>query len=624
MKNKCLKIITVLLILSLVSAAVAVLPIAKSNIFPNVVKPGSNDNFIKLQDKNVSAYHISWLRKLNIKEDILSSPSSSKLSTLKPVSKNPYTYTATSFNKEVDSYSKLFSLDDNFQKAAYLFYLNQIDTIDLIAMSGVKFSSKIIYLNRNKVVVPSDAQSNKVHSLMVDALYSFMDYNLYNAVTRKPESDIVFPNNTPLDKALLIYTTKLTGSNTLVTAFAKEYLGVSSINSFEDSVYYTSLYALWKNNVVSESDLTSISKQDVYKKTAVMEANVYGINIETSASIDNIKAAYLSAFLDSQYNVKSDYNKLKSKQIANEIPFYILQLIAKKDKGYTIPDSTSYEKAFDYVAKNTKRFDLDNDFYADIYEYDITLNEYRSQIFVRAIPVVTDDEKSGNGFIKISLSNGTEVPIDDYAAIKLSGKTRETVSLIVNYFNDKGEKRSTTTYKLNFTQGSGAPSTVPPPTTSFVNSTTFPFFPEPSDFVPEITGPGIIVEDNSVVHLEDNILNQLYSTDASGNYIDKDGNVITSFNYETLPDGYEYVTYPDGSIGIVQVMATQSSLDESSDVINITINDKSFFDKISSLTDNWATIIIITAGVVLVCLSTALVLIIRNRKKQQQKELNGD
>ncbi|HZK21238.1 MAG TPA: hypothetical protein VFC76_03060, partial [Oscillospiraceae bacterium] len=183
MKNKCLKIITVLLILSLVSAAVAVLPIAKSNIFPNVVKPGSNDNFIKLQDKNVSAYHISWLRKLNIKEDILSSPSSSKLSTLKPVSKNPYTYTATSFNKEVDSYSKLFSLDDNFQKAAYLFYLNQIDTIDLIAMSGVKFSSKIIYLNRNKVVVPSDAQSNKVHSLMVDALYSFMDYNLYNAVT---------------------------------------------------------------------------------------------------------------------------------------------------------------------------------------------------------------------------------------------------------------------------------------------------------------------------------------------------------------------------------------------------------------------------------------------------------
>ncbi|HZJ75678.1 MAG TPA: hypothetical protein VFD25_03730, partial [Clostridia bacterium] len=624
MKDKTLKIIAVCLVLSLVSVAAAILPIARANdvpdIFPNVIKPSGNDNFIKIQNKNILAYRLSWLRKLNIKEDILNSASSSKLCTLQPVSKNPYTYTDTSFKREVEAYSKLYALDDNLQKTAYLYYFKKIDTMQLIARNTVLMSAKISYLKQKGVIIPADAASNKIHSLMVDALYAFMDYKLYSVATGNPESDIVIPNQTSLDKALLIYTTKLTGTNTPVTAFAKEHLNISSINSFEDSVYYTSLYALWKNNIVNTGNLSAVSRQDVYKMTAVMEANTYGVNISGSASTDNIKVAYLSAFLGSIYSVKADYNTMKSKQSENKIPLYILQLMAKEDKGYTISDSVNYTEAFNYVAQNTKRFNLDNDFYADIDEYNITLTEKRSQIYMRAIPLMTDDAASGNGFVKIFLSDGTEIPADNYEAVKLSGKAQETVSLIVKYYNSNGKLITSTTYKLNFTQGSST-GTVPPPTTISLNTTTFPFFPIPSEFIPEITGSGIIVEGSSVVQLESNILNQLYSTDTSGNYIDANGNIITSFNYETLPDGYEYTHYRDGSIGIVKVMGTAYDADESSDTANITITEENFFEKIASLADNWTTIIIIAAGVVLLCLSVALVLIIRNRKKLQQKEL---
>ena len=627
MKDKTLKIIAVCLILSLVSVAAAILPIAKANdipdIFPNVIKLSGNDNFIKIQNKDIPAYRLSWLRKLNIKEDILNPASSSKLCTLKPVSKNPYTYTDTSFKREVEAYSKLYDLDDNLQKTAYLYYFKQIDTIKLIARNTVSASVKINYLTQKGIIIPADAASNKIHSLMVDALYAFMDYKLYNVATGNPESDIIIPKSTSLDKALLIYTAKLTGTNTPVTAFAKEHLNISSINSFEDSVYYTSLYALWKNKIVSTGNLSAISRQDVYKNTAVMEANAYGVNISGGDSTDNIKSAYLSAFLGSIYSVKTNYNTMKSKESENKIPLYILELMAKEDKNHTIADSTSYTDAFNYVAQNTKRFNLDSDFYADIYEYNITLTEKRSQIFIRAIPLVTNDTSDSNNYVRLFLGDGTEIPADNYEAINLSGKAQETVSLIVKYYNSNGKDLTTTTYKLNFTQGSSA-ATSPAKTTASPKTTAFPIFPTPSEFIPEITGPGIIVENSSVVQLESNILNQLYSTDTSGNYIDKDGNIITSFNYETLPDGYEYTHYRDGSIGIVKVMGTAYDTDESSDKVNITVTEENLFERIASLADDWTIIIIIAAGIVLICLSAALIVIIRNRKKLQQKELGED
>lgn len=627
MRNRSLKILAVCLILSLVSAAAAILPIAKTNeiadLFPSVVKPGGNDTFIKLQNKNISAYHLSWLRKLNIKEDILSS-SGSKLSTLKPVSNDPYTYTVKSFEKEVNSYSKLYALDNDLQKAAYLFYFKQIDAIALIARTSVTASSKRSFLKSKSIVLPADADTNEVQALLIDALYAFMDYKLYNVATGKPESDIVIPSNTSLDKALLIYTTKLAGADTPVTNFIKEQMGISSINSFEDSVYYTVLYALREKYIISTGDLSTISKPDAYKKTAVMEANSYGVNINSSASTDNIKSAYLAAFLGSKYKVNIDYNQLKAKQSQNKIPFYILELMAKEDKNYTITDGTSLTLAFNYVSKNTKRFNLDNDFYADINEYNITLTEKRSQVYIRAIPLVTDDIAGGKNYVKLFLSDGTEIPADDYTAIKLSGKTKETVSLTVKYYNSNGKVVTYTTYKLNFTQGSSPLATQPAKTTASTKTTTIaPIYPLPSEFIPEITGPGIVVEDNSVVHLESNILNQLYSTDTSGNYIDANGNVITSFNYETLPDGYQYTHYRDGSIGIIKVMGTASE-DESTDTGSITIKKENFFERLSSLADNWTTIIIVAAGAVLIGLLVTLAFVVKNRKKLQKKEFGDD
>ncbi|OQA48066.1 MAG: hypothetical protein BWY46_01567 [Firmicutes bacterium ADurb.Bin300] len=630
MKKESFKIIAVCIILSLLAVTLSFYSFADvkiSDIFPNIVKAGDGGtDFIRLQNKQVRFYRLSWLRDLIVKEDIMSVEGIAKHSTLVPLSDYPYTYTADTFKKEVNAYVKLFTVDEDSQRAAYLFFFRQLDALNIMSEPNTTDQAKIDYLRKEGILIPDNIEPDSNQMLMVGALYAYMKNDLYYVLTGNPESDVVIPKGTPLEEALLIYTTKITGQQNTVLQFAKKYFNVSSFKSLDEYIYYTSLYALWTKGLVSTQELSTITEKEVYRRIALMEIRSYKISIGDDASDEDIKMAYLAAGLGEQYKVTIDYKIIKPIVSQNKMPFHILQLMAIQDKGLNISElKYTYEKAFELVTINTERFDLKNDFYADIYEYYIKLDYKRTQLFLRSIPV-TPDDVANKTLVKIFLEDGTELLPNGYSTIKLSGKPKETINLFVRYLSN-GNLISTTVYKLNFEQGSSKAPNTPGLSDIIDITTTYPTYPNnptTTTTLPSFSGSGIVTSNGVVVEIASEILNQLYSTDANGNYIDADGKIITSFNYETLPDGYEYIEYPDGSIGIVPVAATMSSTQPSDGSIIVSADGESVFEKITQLTDKWDIVIIIIACAAVIGLSLTLFVVVRKRKKTINDTLTED
>ena len=75
----------------------------------------------------------SWLRKLVIKEDMLSTTGIFTELPLYPVTDYPYTNDAKGFNAEVEEYMEIYSLDEESRRAAYIYFLEQIGALSIIS-----------------------------------------------------------------------------------------------------------------------------------------------------------------------------------------------------------------------------------------------------------------------------------------------------------------------------------------------------------------------------------------------------------------------------------------------------------------------------------------------------------
>ena len=71
----------------------------------------------------------SWLRQLVIKEDMLSSSGLMSEEVLHPVTNYPYTTDAPHFKAQVEDYIEMYTLDEDSQRAAYLYLLEQIGAV---------------------------------------------------------------------------------------------------------------------------------------------------------------------------------------------------------------------------------------------------------------------------------------------------------------------------------------------------------------------------------------------------------------------------------------------------------------------------------------------------------------
>lgn len=497
----------------------------------------------------------SWLRQLVIKEDMLSTSGLMNEEILHPVTSYPYTTDAPHFKVQVEEYIEMYTLDEDSQRAAYLYLLEQIGALNVISDPDVSDKTKAEWLRNHGIIVTEEDENDPEKLLMISALYAMMKNDFYYVLTGK---ELTIPQGTTLEEAVVIYLMALSGNDSELTEFLLKFFGNATIGNLDDYIYYTSLMTLYTQGYVSPKEIPTIQREEVYRRVAIMTIRNAGIAIDSeTATTEEVRHKYLAAMLGTQYSVTVDPTALKKALSKGTTPYYILQRMAYEDAKLTISQSKyTYEECFKLVLQKTDRFDLKNEFYSDIYEYDIHLDNIRSNISVNPNPI----SKAGTS---VSI-NGVDVANAAYALVELTGKAKETITIVSRHA--EGKNVETTVYKVNVYQGTAAPpdsdltGIIPTLGSGIADNVG-------SGSDGNLQGPDLNNALNNINNAASPVVNSVLTLNEKGQLVDQYGNIVSDSTYETLPSGYEYVLNDDGVVSVVLTnkKGTESTTADSSD-----------------------------------------------------------
>ena len=536
--KKRTRVLSFFLVLIIVFSSLSVSALAKE--FAPVIdisNPGLQTQF--LYDSNDP----SWLRKLVMKEDMLSSTGIFTELPLHPATDYPYTNDAKGFNAEVEEYIEVYTLDEDSRRAAYIYFLEQIGALSIISDPSASDQSKAEWLRSQGIIITAEDEQDAEKILMISALYAMMKNDLYYVYTGE---HLEIPSGTPLEDAIVLYLSSLSGNQSTLTSFITKFFGSGGLGDLEDYIYYTSLMALYTNGYVAAKEITTLSRNEVYRRLAIMTIRNYGLAIDSeNATAEELQKKYLTAMLGTQYRVKLDPDTLEKTAGNHSVAYYILQRMAYEDARVTISQNKySYEACFKLVLQKTDRFDLEPEFYADIHEYNVYLENNRKDISINPTAL------NSNSVVTI---NGTKIAAGQYAKVSLLDTEKQYITIVCKN-TDKGVTK-TSTYKFNIFQG-----TTPPPDSDltgiiYPNTTQSPSggngngngntngtYAEVTITIPAL--PFV----SGVNGIASNLAGKILSINDKGQLVDQYGNVISQTTYETLPPGYKYVLTDDGII----------------------------------------------------------------------------
>lgn len=384
----------------------------------------------------------SWLKDLVVKEDMNTISGLSGRNTLKAVAEYPYRATVDSFSEDIAYYQLLYTLDEDMANAAYLYLLDMATAFGSSAI-GAGQSDEYIrsYLESLGVVYPAGNAATDAETLIVArALYAVISADNSYTINR----------GTGLYDAFTAYLSRIIGVNNTVLV---KFDGDNDISDLKEYVLAACKYSLYAAGYQVSKDTPA---EEVYRLIAIMTIRAQGISIDSSsATFEEIKNKYLCAMICKIYGVSIDTDAFEKAVKNGNLDFYMLQLIGKKYK-ITVRDSATLKEAFDIVCKNTPYFDLEEgEFYADIHEYDIQLKYIRDTVWIYPQTLSVTSEPDGI-YVTVSV-NGNKVRENYYVDVALdSSKEKSTVLVTIDVRNASGRTDSST-YKLNFIQGSEKP-----------------------------------------------------------------------------------------------------------------------------------------------------------------------
>ncbi len=547
----------------------------------------------------------SWLRKLDVKEDMLSIEGLTSPEVLIPVCSYPYNMDAPNFKKQVAEYVELYTVTEDTQRAAYLYLLEQIGILSFFADPDSTEEDKAQWLRDNGIIVTPEDEKDPEKRIMIISLYAMMKNDLYYVYKGQ---HLTIPQGTPLEEAVVMYLIALSGDESNLRSFIEKFFGDREVLTLEDYIYYTSLITLYTTGYISPAEVVTISKEEVYRRVAIMAIRNYGIAIDAeNATTEEIRQKYLTAMLGTQYSVTLDPSALKKAATDGIIPFYILQRMAYEDAKITISQTRyTYEQSFDIVRNRTTRFDLEHEFYSDITEYNIYLDYLRPNISINPTPI----ESSGNTIF----INDTKVSGGSYEIVPLTTDERQTI--YISCENNLNGSFSATVYKLNIYQGkdtapdSDITNIVPTANVSFSDKkdpTTLPTFIITNADGIIIQGPDMIPIISDINNSANPLIKEILSLNDRGQLVDQYGNVVNEAIYEPLPDGYEYVLGEDGMISIVitKKPTTEPATEDAGGFFNDPENRK---------------IIVIVSAIVILLLIVAIVIVLKKGNKKTETE----
>lgn len=380
-------------------------------------------------------YEFSWLDNVVIRYD-------ANAVTSAPVTPTPsdylYSETYEGFVEEVNSYAALFELNE-YTVASVYEELTAALSYAFISMGFTDTQEEMrIYLSENGISLPVNEKLEDKAKIAV--VYAALKYD---AIYVLYEKEVTLPTGISLDEAMVVILSTLMATKL-----------PSGIDSF------TGLALLVMKNYVTEfeqlpvSDNPDASEIFHWIKIITASQNDYKVPLDaydetTTAQKEYVDYAYYASILNTLYDIQADPIKLvMALQSDDEFAlqrFVLTTMLEEKKVAYS--ENASNEELFDLACKNGY-FALEQDFYADIYVYELKVPANCEKVWFTPFSLAGQLKGSDIQYVTIFL-NGTQMSPNATVSTPLdTAKEKETVELRVVY-DDKAGNFSETVYTYN-------------------------------------------------------------------------------------------------------------------------------------------------------------------------------
>ena len=380
-------------------------------------------------------YSFAWLDNIVVRYD--PSAVTSALITPKP---EDYAYSETyeQFVEEVNSYSRLFELDEESVGASY----REISTTIFYAVTAMGFTdtqeNMREYLRGYGIKLPASESFEDKAAIAVT--YAALKYDAVYVLYNK---HVEIPVGSTVDEALVMILSALTG--TMLPS------GIDSL---------TGLAVLVMKNYVTQFKELPVSEnpdaEEIFHWAKVITAaqNEYKVPLDqydmaTKAQKEYVDYAYYASILNTLYdiNVNPIYLVLamQSKQEHALQRFILETMLDEKNVSYS--KELSNKQLFDLACKNGF-FELEQELYCDIFDYELVVPASTEKIWFTPFCLAGQLEGSSDAYITIYL-NGVQMRPNTTVSTPVDpAKLTEKVELKVVY-DDRANAKQEATYTFH-------------------------------------------------------------------------------------------------------------------------------------------------------------------------------
>lgn len=340
-----------------------------------------------------------------------------------------YSRSLGGFRKEVEALKKLCKLTTDDLANAYIQIIEKIyELMDETGIFAEYDTMKNYLITEHKIVFPdNDSSVNKTY---VAVAYACLKYDLLYPVTGNHFS---VPAGTSINRTVVLIAAALL-SDTVD----------EDIETIEDYAILNIKKSLIANGYPVSDNADPEEILMLYK---IMMAEKQGYTIKnhdvanyTASDIKYLDGAYAASVIKTTYDVSptpEDAYSVVYSSNEDAMPALILGLMIES-KGESTAKDNSLEDLFKHACR-LGFFDLDNEFYSDIYEYDVYLQYDCDYIWITPFAYATELGSDKTQYVSITI-NGTSVKSGGSHRFSITGDVTQA-KIKLNY-NDGSVKDS--------------------------------------------------------------------------------------------------------------------------------------------------------------------------------------
>ena len=366
-------------------------------------------------------YNYAWLDNMIIRDDPMASTQAHIIP--KPTD-YPYSITYDKFLQESSDYNQLITLDKESVTSAYDEVINVMYYLVVAMGMTDDIDTMKQYLVSQGIRLPANTTPDENAEIAV--VYAAIKYDAVYTLYGK---HVDFPVGTTLDGAVVTIMSALTG--TVVPS------GVDNLSGYAvfcTKTYVTAFEGLPISQNPSEAEIFYWAKVIAAGKSGDYQVPVEVYSETTAAQKEYVDYAYYASILSDIYDVKIDPIKLVvAMQSSDQLAVQKLILKTMLDeKKVSYSDKLSCKELFDLACKNGC-FNLEEEFYTDVLNYDIEVAQTCEKIWFTPFTLAGLLEGGSDEYITMSLA-GTPVAPSSTTGVALNpALAKETIKLEVYY-----------------------------------------------------------------------------------------------------------------------------------------------------------------------------------------------